>query len=587
MDTATSPTQADVDKFLAIKSIGQLAGFIGVKSGQLEYFLFYAEDEAKYRSFTIKKRNGKLREIDAPRKKLKEVQEKLQLIFQSIYEEKPAVHGFVNERSIITNAKGHVRKKILINVDLIDFFTTIKFGWIKAIFLSYPFNFNGEVANALTQLCCLNGSLPQGAPTSPVLSNFSCRRLDNALMKFAKSSKLHYTRYADDISLSTNLRGLPESLGIIEGDKLNLSNQFIGMIGKSGFFINEDKVRFALRNNRQEVTGLIVNSKLNVSRGFIRQIRSMLHAWEKFGIVAAAKRHFELPISQDKKYEPNVTSFQRVVTGKINHVGAVRGKSDAIFIKLAARLKSLAPEFKLELMRMELDESEKPVILTEGKTDIKHIKAALKRYQANGEFLDLDLNLYMHSDSDKYCDSELLKACQAFSKGISRKNILICIFDRDAKGYLHQVTTQQNFFKPWGNKIYSMLIPVPDDRAFTEICIEHLYPDADLTIADIHGRRIFLSTEFNQQTGKHISEKLHVKSINKLQAKVPQIIDSGVFDDHKNSWALSKNDFAEQIVQSQKPFDTLNIEGFRALFEHIQFIISIEKESTKSTVGQK
>ena len=433
------------------------------------------------------------------------------------------------------------------------------------------------MANALTQICCFEGVLPQGAPTSPVLSNFACRRLDNEFMKLARSSKVNYSRYADDIAISTNLKILPASIGEIVNNRIVLSGQVEKLISTSGFKINNEKVRFALRHNRQEVTGIIVNSKINVSRLFIREVRSMLHAWETFGISAAAKQHFELftPISGFPE-NPEIR-FKFKLAGKINHIGAVRGRSDALFFKLANRIKKQVPELRMAILKKEIDESDRPVILTEGKTDIKHFIAALKRFQDNGEYTDLFLKLHIHTDSDKFSDSELFKACQVHSKGIDRKNILICVFDRDVKDYVHKVTVQDQFFKSWGNKVYSMVIPVPSDREFHEICIEHLYTDAELTTVDNDGRRIFLSTEFSKETGKHLKENLYVKSLGKLSSKIPQIIDSGVFDSYNKSYALSKSDFADYVLNAESPYDSFNIDGFRKIFQHIQHIISLEK----------
>jgi len=122
MEDIFFPSKDDINLFLSIGSIKDLASFIGIKVGYLEHFLFYADDETKYRSFEIKKRNGTIRVISSPKPKLKKIQRDLQLFFQALYPGKPSVHGFVPDRGIVSNAKKHVHKRYLVNIDLKDFF---------------------------------------------------------------------------------------------------------------------------------------------------------------------------------------------------------------------------------------------------------------------------------------------------------------------------------------------------------------------------------------------------------------------------------------------------------------------------------
>ena len=99
---------------------------------------------------------------------------------------KSSSHGFVFGRSIATNSKRHVRKKFVLNLDLEDFCPTINFGRVRGLFMSFPFHFNAEVATLLAQICTFDNHLPQGAPTSPIISNFICSKLDSEMSRFSK-----------------------------------------------------------------------------------------------------------------------------------------------------------------------------------------------------------------------------------------------------------------------------------------------------------------------------------------------------------------------------------------------------------------
>ena len=272
------------DRFLKIKSARDLADVLGLEYKFLTYVVFKLRDKDKYRKFEIKKRTKGTREIIAPTPGIKLIQSRLNEILQDGYKEKSCVHGFVMGRNIISNATPHIKKKFLVSIDLENFFPSIYFGRLRGLFMSMPFQFNKEVASLVGNICCHKGCLPQGSPASPIISNYICRKLDNELLKFVKGNKITYSRYADDITFSTNLKSLPDRLGIIGENKLVLNPELVALVEKNGFRVNSDKTRFATKNNRQEVTGIITNEKLNVKRKYIRNVRAMLHSWEKFGV---------------------------------------------------------------------------------------------------------------------------------------------------------------------------------------------------------------------------------------------------------------------------------------------------------------
>lgn len=202
--------------FQAVTTKRELAELLGSSLKMLAYYLYKLPPEQQYKKYDIPKRTGGTREIYAPISGIKQIQKRLSHILQNYQPAKFCVHGYVKERSIKTNAYIHRRMRIVINLDLKDFFSSINFGRVRGLFKSAPFGFNNEVATTLAQICCHDGKLPQGAPTSPVISNYICRRLDNELIAFARKHKINYSRYADDITFSTNLQFLPTAVGHIK-----------------------------------------------------------------------------------------------------------------------------------------------------------------------------------------------------------------------------------------------------------------------------------------------------------------------------------------------------------------------------------
>jgi RNA-directed DNA polymerase len=339
-----------------IKTIQHLCDLLDVNKAETMYVMkHYPKYNKCYNAFKIPKKNNESRQIYSPNQLLKNIQKKLNVIFQGIYSTnlKNTVHGFVNDRSIITNARKHLNQKFVLNLDLKDFFPTIHYGRIKGVLMSYPFNLNSEISSIIANLCCRNNQLPQGAPTSPILTNFVCHSLDKKLQKLAIDTHTIYTRYADDITFSgrvlnskiatiENLEGKPSEIILHDysyGEnvsRLILSTELETIINSSGFGINYSKVRLQTNRTKQEVTGIKVNKKLNVERSYIRNIRAMLHDWEMNGLTKAALNY---NIKYNSKYKGDLSLnvqklFKRVLAGKINFVSQVRGKEDSIYNKL-------------------------------------------------------------------------------------------------------------------------------------------------------------------------------------------------------------------------------------------------------------
>lgn len=556
------------------KSLLELAIILGIEYKVFTYYLYKAPIQDQYIEFSISKKSKDERIISAPNSGLKLIQSRLNNILQDEFKPKSCVHGFVKNRNILTNSKRHVRKNIVVNIDLQDFFSSINFGRVRCLFLGHPFYWDNKIATSLANICCHKNILPQGAPTSPIISNYICFRLDNELLKLASENKCTYTRYADDITFSTNLNKLPKGIGEIENNKLILSDELHNTIKNNGFQINPLKTRFAFRNNRQEVTGIVTNLFPNINRKYLRHVRAMIHAWESHGIENAAATHFEKFNYKNKKVTNYNAAFQSELIGKLGYIGFIKGKDNDTYKGLVRKLKILNPEVKLSVIRKENELETLPTIYGEGKTDCKHLKAALNKFQLDGKFIDLEIRFREYDEELEMNCTELMQMCKLLPKAANHKNIIICLLDRDiGASNVKKFTNGDIPYKHWGKKVFSLVLPKPDHRSFDEICIEHLYLDNEIKTIDSHGRRIFLSDEFDPLTGKHLLEEVEYQEYKKLARKTPFIIDSAVVSKENSSIALSKNDFAEYILNKEPSFSNFTFEKFELLFENIIKII--------------
>ena len=240
-------------------------------------------------------------------------------------------------------------------------------------------------------------------------------------------------------------------------------------------------------------------------------------------------------------------------------------------------LESLPVE-EYELVSQELFtlvDKDKPIIVTEGKTDWKHFKRALEYFKDNGEFSDLDIEFLEYEESDlQMSESQLDKLLIELSK-VSRQNKVIGIFDCDTSiGKKYENSNNQQL----SDYIFGIAIPTPSFRSYHDgICTEFLYRDEDLKRANTYGRRIFLSEEFSDKGRLLSDKKIGLENAQKIKNKTSRnksiIVDSGVLDIDENSLALSKNDFSKHILNKDLPFDTVDFSGFRALFDKIQLIV--------------
>lgn len=333
------------EKFYHLKRPVDIANLVEVSYDHLVYHIYLVPSEHRYTTFEIPKKSGGTRQISTPVNAIKIIQKKLNQVLQAVYQTKPSVHGFVNGKNIVTNAQAHARKRYVLNIDLKDFFPSINFGRVRGMFMATPYNLPPDVATVLAQICCYNNQLPQGAPTSPIITNMICAKMDSQLQRLAKDCKATYTRYADDITFSTTLPKFPDDLAYIlteeDTEKIFIGNHLLTIIHENGFEVNEQKIRLQVKGNHQEVTGLTTNVFPNPNRKYVRQVRAMLYAWAKFGIEAAENEYFEKYSLTPRSPLKEKPKFSQILRGKIEFIGMVKGKNDCIYQKYLQQYKLL------------------------------------------------------------------------------------------------------------------------------------------------------------------------------------------------------------------------------------------------------
>jgi len=340
-----------IKDFRHLKSKYEVADLLEVNYSTLVYLLYRSDRPAPYTKFYIPKKNGKQREILAPTASLKILQKKLAYILSLVYEPKSSVYGFCKNKDILDNARLHTNRKVVFNIDLENFFPSIHIGRVIGLFQSSAFSFPKDVAILLAQICCFEGKLPQGAPTSPILSNMICYTLDSDLQKLAKENNCLYTRYADDITFSSNSRELSSNIVSSTDGVVVCGEKLSSIIKKNNFSINQLKVRLQKQYMRQEVTGLTVNEFSNVSRKYIREIRTILYAWKKFGKANASRVYLELY----PKYKAD-PDLETIVAGKISFIKFIRSSKDPVYRKLKNKLEKIKDPHSVDLPISDIDE---------------------------------------------------------------------------------------------------------------------------------------------------------------------------------------------------------------------------------------
>lgn len=376
---------SSLEKLQKAKSLTDLAKLLGFTPKGVSYALYKMDAAKKYRSFDIPKKSGGVRTIHAPEPQLALLQTRLaELLYACVHEKKKAdrrfwfaSHGFHQGRTIVSNAEVHRRRRFVFNLDLENFFGTINFGRVRGFFIrDSMFSLEPKVATIIAQIACHDNALPQGSPCSPVISNLIGNILDSRLLALARDTRCTYTRYADDLTFSTNEKLFPTEIAVnMHGAAWEVGKKLRKEIEKSGFFINPAKTRMSLRRSRQTVTGLVVNEKANINQDYYRAARAMCNALFRTG--------FYFKPGDDPA---DVTDNLNPLEGTLSHIYFVKARRDRKpkVNKLAKAAGEFnpprAPEnlYRKFLFYKYFAAPKAPLIVTEGIPDITYLQCAIR-----------------------------------------------------------------------------------------------------------------------------------------------------------------------------------------------------------------
>jgi RNA-directed DNA polymerase len=306
-----------------IYNTSHLSGLVGYKKEYLKKVILYPN--SFYRDFQILKKNGKKRQISEPLPSLKEIQ--LWILKNILYKVpvSPFAKAYKPNISLIENLKFHKNQPKVFTLDLENFFPSIKIQAIEKNFIGL--GYSRLVSKMLSKLCTREGVLPQGAPTSPYLSNLIFKNADAEIAVFCKQRKIRYTRYADDLSFSGDF------------DENELLTKITKIIENLNLKINPDKTKMMTPNTRQTVTGIVVNEKPQVVFHKRNELRQAMYYIKKFGF------------DEHREYkEINQANYLEHLLGKIDFVLQINPK-DLEFIGYKAYLIDLKMKQEMKLKR--------------------------------------------------------------------------------------------------------------------------------------------------------------------------------------------------------------------------------------------
>ena len=382
----------------AAQTLGQLAVLLNIPLRMLAYILYKRNKEELYKKFEIPKKCGGVREICAPTRDLKLLQHRLSELLYTCsveinthnrhvedQEHQGISHGFKPYHSILTNGRAHVTKRFVFNVDLEDFFGSFNFGRVRGFFIKNKnFQLHEKVATGIAQIACYENKLPQGSPCSPVITNLIAHSLDIFLAKLAKSEGATYSRYADDLTFSSNSPEFPENIAIIsEAHRWEPGPELQWIVQRNGFGFNEKKTRMQYKDSRQEVTGLTVNRKVNSTVSYRKTVRSMANSLFNSGkFEFIFKKNDEEGVPQVKKSEGTV----KKLIGMLSYIDYVdrfnsklRDKNKLDPIQTPGRLKL----FRRVIYFDKFYALDKPILVCEGKTDNVYLRCAIKSLKSD------------------------------------------------------------------------------------------------------------------------------------------------------------------------------------------------------------
>lgn len=550
-----------LNKLKQCKTLGDLARLLNVEASALSYRLYVVPESEWYDSFSIPKKAGGVRLIHAPNPKLKFIQNRLAECLSlclseidrsdGVSEHCVLSHGFIKSRSIITNARRHRNRRWVFNADLKDFFPSLNFGRVRGFFIkNRNFKLDPKVATIIAQISCHNGVLPQGSPCSPVISNLMTRVLDVHLNRLARVHKCTYTRYADDITFSTNLAEFPRDIAVISDSASGAWAAGEGVrsrVHRAGFSLNPTKARMSYRNSRQLVTGLVANRQINPPAEFYKTARAMCSS-----LFMSGKIHRHIHVDGLTKTAPCSRS---VLRGYLAHIYLIKHKSN----KIGRILNQNAWPNYYKLHRYFLDyvnfyDNDKICVLTEGKTDIIYMQSAL--HSLNSKFPTL------YSDGKTALqflrNTDLSSDVQHLSGGSG-----------DLSKFINQYASISKRYKAAG-QTQPVIIILDDDEGAKEI---KSTLKNKLSIKYVGGKddfyhvvdNLYVIFTPNKTSSDKMMEDLFGDDALKQELGGKKFEpNSKKFDNTKH---YGKDRFASQIVAKMR--DTLDFSGFKPLIKRI------------------
>ncbi|MBJ9949529.1 RNA-directed DNA polymerase [Acinetobacter bereziniae] len=479
-----------------------LATLLDIPYKRFSIILYRHHISSKYSSFEIKKKDQSLRKIHAPYEYLKILQKKLANLLEQCLSEiendrltenlakfnenRPkkypkfhlTSHGFRKKiyidspyevhtitPGIFTNAYTHTNKNLVLNIDIKDFFSSIKFNRLVGFFIQNKyFELSEEVAFTIVRIATFRenddemGYLPQGSPCSPVISNLFASMLDSRLVKLCKKNRCVYTRYADDITISTNLKEFPQDILTIVNDKVILNDRLKRQFDAFGFNVNNKKTRLSSKKQRQVVTGLVVNKKVNINKNYYKATRAMTDSFCKTNTFIKSKYHtfHESEVSNShslngilnyiyniKKIEPYklLESHSDYLKHHNELIDKKNWESRLLYHHINT-LSGLDKMYALFIFHKKYVYNEKNSIICEGITDVLHFKkAAVKLGVDNLKFSsfhsDYQFEKLLHLDGGTDNLKKFLSNLKLLYKSeVSLKDLnpTIIVVDRDDAG---------------------------------------------------------------------------------------------------------------------------------------------------------